>query len=533
MIEITSPKSSYIKPYLSESYMLRWTIGCDDPDITPTQTAYEVMYRVKGEAAWSTCGKTESDVSEFNMGYITFYKTSGKYFVEIEYKLHVWMNWSRGEYYSVSGDAYSNVYEIIACSHNAKDGEYVGVYDGTKTQRYPVFDEMGTAGIEHIQINTGNNKVKNLPIVDESHPLAGNLKIKTNNGIKAAAGETAKFPEVSETRNGNFECTYMYGYFQVQTGFGYYAGYLGTDMYGRYFNPPFGAYGYVKSYSYVSPDGQAGGNGTEWENSSQCNYFYAMPIFYGSGGGPGYSYSYTGYTSLHNAAIPHQYQYGAPVTVYGTKYAYAYGYYLQYGEGTYTPTYTPPTYTPSGTYGYYSYISGYYSYSYQTSGGAGTYTYYTTSPVYGPYISGYSAVYGPKTGYGTYSYYLRYRTTSYNATGYGSELAYGYKQNGYSLGYYTYGYGTGIRYGTYGIPKYEQYSYYQKYSYTYQEWNHAYTATGYYSYTYNAVTGYQNTYGYKITGYTSNGPLTGGAGSYTYYTVGYAPVYSYGTYNVT
>lgn len=503
MIQIIKPGSSQIR------------IGTDDAILEWSseesgQTAYEIMYKLKTETVWNTCGKVTSSNSSYDL--TNLYDIAATLYtnidlVEISYKV-------KGYYDSISDE--SNIYTLI---FSGSPVNYINIYNNGSTSQYPLFESINNSSLDTIKVSV-NDKVLLTPLVENDSALASRVLVRVtptntrslvnsyvdisgdityNNFQRYAYGEgtylvpfysqysylakSTAYSYISSTEKYSYQRYYTYysynttGYNKYQTYYNYYT-YYTYNTYTRY--------SYVSGYSY---------------------YYYSASATYGYV--TGYStYSYTVSTSASGPTYGYKYQ-----TVYSTNN----GSYNTYSTGSYTYSYyvTPyitayhrfsiPMYNPNTRKSYYTYGTN-PIYAGGTQSGTKQYTYrsgtayyrYTTGAITSiQYVTGSYTYYTYATAYGskpsTYGYGYYYTTTStsrpstyrysyYTTSTTGSRLT--YAPNGYAYSTYAY-----TAYNTSGLSRANGYAY----AYL-NVYNYNYLNTYAYGYLDNS---YYNRYYYK------------------------------------
>lgn len=291
----------------------------------------------------------------------------------------------------------------------------------------------------HVKVN---NDTAMLPLVDSSHPLASDLKVQTDSGVRFAAGRYAKF-RYRGGANRNI-CGTVYGGNPAEgtTTYNYQYSYLGG------YNSDY-QYDYSYTYSYIH----------DWLNTYSRYYAYAS-----SSNTSSYSYNYT-YVKDYNGKYYYYKDY------YTT--GYGYKYYTYYYKASSTKTYS---------YSYAAYL-GYVYYWYEGGGKYGrSYMYTATSYKY--YTQYYNASSSPSYQY-SYSYHYMGSWYFYNIAQYASSTGYKYytyySYYNYSPGYYITGSYPNYRYSTSNV--YKKY-YYPVYAYSEGQADKSYTYMVYYKYQY-------------------------------------------------
>lgn len=478
-VTVLQPGSVYADLEDNTTYILKW-----ENDISG-QYAYEIMYKLKKSADWSTLGINSSTVTSFDLREI--YNVTGLDIHELHYRVMVYFK-NEG----LEGKECSSTFSII---FKNRITAYLGTYDGSSISHYPAFDKINSTDIETMDAAV-NNGIKHFPLVDEDSPLNSHLKVRTEKSIKSVASQYAKFRRSNIYGHGEFN-KYVHQEYQ-------YTDYV-------YRND---AYNYSYQYGYTG------------YNSSTYNYSYTEPYSradYSVGSSPYYkpvSYSYAGYYSR-TYYYYYTSSYARTLYAYNKTYLYYYRERNTYKNGRYNYRYyyyyVWRTYYRDPPSQYSTYIS--YTPAFAQSlnipdSFGGTAPYASISP---------KAVYIVPTRYGYFTGYVRvhakYPAPSYSYYYYNSSASYRYYRysyNGYAYRYYRasghYYYISSYTCGYKYITEYEYYNYISSYSYLYKyaygdkPYNYAVT-----NYGYKYLTGYRNN-SYEVPVYGDN------SYSYRYYT---------------
>lgn len=400
------------------------------------QTAYEIMYKLKGSNTWLTAGKVNSTATSYDLRNI--YNLLGIDFDEISYKVLLYYSATTGENETTSGTEYSNTYSLI---FNQGISGYINIWNGSEKESYPIFDTINNDNIRKLHINTDNG-TKLAPLVDANHPLSSNLKVRVSDtNTECVAASDASFTYYTPTSSDTF------GDFRVTGGYSYY----NKDR-----------YSYVSSYSYkyyyVSSTPR-----DSYRNYLNSYYYYR---YYTSNTMRfGRYYNYIPTYNVYAHYITSYYHYNITSSI---SYRYSGDYYYRNGPGFF-----------DYKWGFSNYLYGYYTVG---SGGAygRNYNYYQTQASgtyrYDGEIE--AAVGGAGNQYGGYTWsYKKYATLiapyyyySYSYYYYwGNYYYYGYNRSTYYYYSYTYYYYNAYssRY-TNDIYNYRYYYYYANSTYSYQ-----------------------------------------------------------------
>lgn len=350
MITILEPKSKYGP--IDNGFILKWSSTIDG------QSAYEVLYKLKESDTWSTSGKFNSNISQYDL--MNIYYNLGVDFKEIQYKIKLWYNTTSGDG-TLTGTEESDTYTLI---FTQPISGYLNIYDGNNVQQYPLFTSINGNDSPKLNIRTDGGKLSTI-LVDDNDPLNSNLKLKIDNDVKSVANSTA------DLSNGYIARTTPSEFTQSAN----YTSYVSTNGTYEYYDIDSNVYYGKTTYLYYNRS-----------STSYYRYFWYSYYTYGSRGD---SYSTGRYYWYY------VYQYldciWTPIPGGGAS-----AYYLKYGMfGGYSST-SPEL----GTYYYYYRYdtSGYYRYIANT-----TYYYYA---MYNRYY------YAPF--YDNYYYYKAYNSYTYN-----------------------------------------------------------------------------------------------------------------------
>ena len=329
MVNIISPKSSYVDNDNPDTYTLIW-----EGSLSGGQTSYEVLYREKGAEEWLTTGRVNSSETSYDLRSI--YDLVGIDFVEIEYKVTLTFDYTDGDVSTVGTES-SNVFSLI---FNEGISGNLNVWVGFEKHSYPMFDTIKNTNLDTMSINTDDGE-KKIPLVEADNVLAKDMKIQVaSDKARCLAGYSPNF-----------------AYYTPKD----------TDVFGEFDVSATGTYKYTDSYSYISQYGYKYSylNYTERKtyNAFGGSYSYdKITVTYFReyvGAVYGYYYYYNHTLALRRAyRMFDSYYYYASASSIST--AYAYYYYRSYGSfDNYSYKYTNDTYSD----GYYD-ATGNYSYNY-------------------------------------------------------------------------------------------------------------------------------------------------------------------------
>lgn len=410
-VSITAPNSRVVDR--SGCVQVTWMPGYP-------QSAYEILYRRKGEESWNTFGRVESTANSVELDLSVF-----EDFTEYHYRVICYSDDTENGDTIYSGSDSSAAYSLIVTPTSRLAA--MRIRYGSEMAEIPVYDETATGTSIKVAMPSGVQGI--VPIGGTDNALASELRVEVGGEVRAALGGKASFVD-SGVKAGaymtikerysysyaNPSYTYSYQYSYTNPTYTYYYRYSWT-------NP---TYTYYSRYSYTNPTYYYAATGT-----------YYTPKYYSK-------YSYTTY-SLHYTKPSYSYQTAA------ARYAYTSYYVYSYLSSTLNGYYA---YRTSYLYSYRtSYLNGQnnwvyetqYSYKYRTEYAA-TYKYYSVYAYRG------MVHYTPAT-YGYGYYYTKYYST---ATQYGykvlgnTPVSYQYSTSGgggTSYGYHSNTGGGGTRYG--------------------------------------------------------------------------------------
>ena len=215
----------------------------------------------------------------------------------------------------------------------------------------PLFDrstlESSAPSVEKISFQV-NGSVQAAPAVDDSHPLASDIRVKTPKGIMSLSGDTPSFTykggakaycygDVTHTEPGE-----VYSYISSYGSESYISG---TYTY-SYNNGSYSYSYYAGTYSYSASQSQTGSKVTGYYGYFTYTYYYysyarytvyqrynaAHGIYYGYKLS-GYSYTSTSYSTHHYGTNYGYYTYYSYTTKYAGYYKYDYANTYAYSSG--------------------------------------------------------------------------------------------------------------------------------------------------------------------------------------------------------
>ena len=308
------------------------------------QAAYEIQYKFKSDAEWSTLGKINSNEKSARLDKI--YDIVLVDFYEIYYRVVLYYDNAYTVESTPSGnlDSFSNgfiasdTYILIFSDDHYATMKF---FDGVGTSEYPLFKYIGEnsmekAGLDLLKINAQKDESSDpdvvlLPLVPKDSVLASNTKINTNKGIMLFAAETPNFYHSP---------FYSYGYidkYVVKYEFGYSYNYYSDYAYEA-------DYTYAPSYSYYDIYNYDPAYDTIYDYYQ----YYAYNIYYYL-----YNYYYPNYSTGSDIYYYRDYYY-TPYTNYGSSTGYYRYSYTRYYTRSYNVGYD---YYTTGTRGFYGYKS--------------------------------------------------------------------------------------------------------------------------------------------------------------------------------
>lgn len=302
------------------------------------QSAYEILYRRKGEQTWNTCGRVTGSVHQAELDPERF-----EDFTEYHYRVVCYSDDAASGTTIYSGSDSSAAYSLIVVPENRLATAKFRYGEGML--EVPVYTDEAVEGGIKVELDAG--KRGEIPVGETGNALASGLRVSTGGGVKAVLGGTAVFQDSGVPAGAYMavKSRYQYSY----TNPVYYTSYRYSAT-----NPV-----YYSSYKY---------SGTTAVYYTSTRYSAATSVYYYS-----YRYSWTDPTYYYS------YKYSSTSATYYYKYAYSYTTAVTYYKYSYSYT-TPVT--------YYRYL-----YSYTTPTTYGTYTYaIMRDPGYTVYGSGYRQV---------------------------------------------------------------------------------------------------------------------------------------------
>ena len=464
-VTITAPQSAVVA---RGSVTLSWS-----PQYP--QSAYEIMYRKKGDSAWSTFGQKSGSTTSVTMDLSKFVD-----FEEYHYRVVCYSNNATSGTTIYDGNDTSAAYSIIVVPAN-KVATMKTKY-GSGMIEVPLYNDASMT--DAISVKMGDGTVGRAPLRNADSALATNLKVHTAKGQKVALGNVPKFLVNSD---------YAYAYMRQDS----------RQLYTKY---------YYNSATYYAGSTFAGTYTRDswyYYSGSTTNYTYAYNKTYYVGtiaNTYGYRYNktyYRGYYSKTDGYGYYKYSYSTSGTAYSGK-VYQFGwwgiensYHTDYYTFNHSPgvLYVPGfilattvTYTYNGscyinqyvTYYYYSVAGQSFAYNYGVvwllNKGARMYrTYYSTNTAANSIL-----MYNKEPG-GAFNYFIP-GYFPYNSTGYKYNKTYQKYTSAKYYGYYKYSY-TATYKSYYGYYRYSYISSYTRYYgyYYYYYANYKYYYSWYYS----------------------------------------------------
>lgn len=276
MVVITAPQSAVVP---RGNVTLSWS-----PEYP--QTAYEILYRRKGDASWSTMGREVSSSTSVTLNLEHF-----ENFLEYHYRVVCYSENTEVNATIYDGNDTSAAYAIVVVPANQVGQLRVQYGDGMV--EVPIYEDDNYTVLP--KINTGSGGT--IGVVENDEITASKIRVLDDSEkVMSLASSQANFVELHESNYAYMQVSanyqYYYGYNEnLNASYTYSYNYLAstTDMFNRYY------YAY-RSYSVIY----------------QIQYNYVWP---------GVTSTQVGYTSNGTA-----YTYEIPAYQTGTKSAYYYTY---------------------------------------------------------------------------------------------------------------------------------------------------------------------------------------------------------------
>ena len=343
MVTITKPKSTYIKIGSSDDSILTWQSNISG------QNAYEILYRLRGASSWNTTGKTVGTGTSYDLKNICNLLPGFEYFKEIEYKVRLYHSTSNTSGALIGTDE-SDIYKLV---FTGTPDSYLKVNGGGS---YPLFSNVTNSG-QKLKVRRTSSQTLQTPLIDTTNPLATNVRIKVETGIKTIPGTTPRFNPVSianargywkQDAVGNYtyytSYSYVNGYYysnyQYSYNYSYRSGTYSYDYISSYYKDYAAEYvegyhAYVSGYSSVVSD-------IQWSNTE---YTYTYTYDGGGGQATGYHYIATNiYSSIPQYGYRSYWGFGEPIesyTIASGRLVYFDGYRYQQGGYAGGPGYVP------------------------------------------------------------------------------------------------------------------------------------------------------------------------------------------------
>lgn len=297
-VTITAPQSKVVA---RGSVTLTWVAGYP-------QSSYEILYREKGQNAWSTFGKVVSTATSVALDLSRFTD-----FIEYHYRVVTYADNVTSGSSMYSGSDTSAAYSIVVVP--ATRVASMKIRYGTGMEEVPLYN---TTNIPQ-RISSTNNRFGGL--VDPSAANASKVKVQVNGSIKAVAKDTASFSSTGEYAYAYMQANYSYQYIAGVTYYSYYAGSTGYTRYTGPFNY-FTRYTAYPSYTYYYGMVMTGYQPVHNLYGGGMYYTYYYRTWSDKGYYTETRYQYAG--SYYNAypSYTAYYNYGS-ITTYGYKYQYS------------------------------------------------------------------------------------------------------------------------------------------------------------------------------------------------------------------
>lgn len=232
-VTITSPQSQVVK---GGNITFSWTSNYP-------QTAYEILWRKKGESAWNTFGRVTSSTQSTQLNSNSF-----ELFVEYHYAIVVYADNASSGSSIYNGSDHSAAYSLIVVP--SSDSIYMKISTGQGMVEVPFyineFDESTTKRPVARADGSGiQGSIAGIVNVDAAN--ASNARVRFNGETRALAKDT----NITFQPTGQSAYAYMqvrYSYSQNQTAYGY-TKYTNTQ-YQRYQYSAYGSYRYTHNYTY-------------------------------------------------------------------------------------------------------------------------------------------------------------------------------------------------------------------------------------------------------------------------------------------
>lgn len=294
-VTITAPQSKVVA---RGSVTLTWVAGYP-------QSSYEILYREKGQNAWSTFGKVVSTATSVTLDLSRFTD-----FIEYHYRVVTYADNVTSGSSMYSGSDTSAAYSIVVVP--ATRVASMKVRYGTGMEEVPLYN---TTNIPQ-RISSTNNRFGGL--VDPSAANASKVKVQVNGSTKAVAKDTASFSDIGEYAHAYMNARYGYSYVTGTSYYSYYAGTYSTTGYRGPYDRYYQASGVYEGIRYYNQRFQYTTQALYGGSFYTVYYYRAIDegyqaVYYYSWFGGSYYYSYTSSSAY--------YRYGT-TSSYGYNYAY-------------------------------------------------------------------------------------------------------------------------------------------------------------------------------------------------------------------
>ena len=303
-VTITSPQSQVVQ---RRTITISWT-----PEYP--QSAYEILWRRKGDSAWNTFGQVTSNATSATLDLSNFTD-----FLEYHYAVVTYSNDATSGGSTYNGNDHSAGYSIIIVP--GQFSGYLKIGNTTGMVEVPFYNQDSSA---RPVVKTSNSNTIGVVPLNEAN--ATNAHIRVGSETKALAKDTAAF-----AHTGQYAYAYMHivGYENVQyngyymSGSGYYitgSGYYRYSASGSYRYKYYGGMTYYSVYrgTYKERYYYYRGVTTVYAYRYVRYYTWGQRAYYGY---RSQSYNYYGYRSYNTYAAY-------------TSYALYYGYYQRYQDVT-------------------------------------------------------------------------------------------------------------------------------------------------------------------------------------------------------
>lgn len=296
-VTITAPQSKVVA---RGAVTLTWVAGYP-------QSSYEILYREKGQNAWSTFGKVVSTATSVTLDLSQFTD-----FIEYHYRVVTYADNVTSGSSMYSGSDTSLAYSILVVP--ASRVASMKIRYGTGMEEVPLYN---TTNIPQ-RISSANNRFGGL--VDPLAANASKVQVRVNGTTKAVAKDTASFSNTETYSYAYMTARYNYSYLAATTyySYRYTTTYSYSTMYSywRYYSYRVDLYGYYwYYYTYRSSyQNHMGYYSTyyayERVNSGYSYTGYALDNYQVNGYNTNVNYAYA-YTYMSYVTYSYRYAYNA------------------------------------------------------------------------------------------------------------------------------------------------------------------------------------------------------------------------------